>query len=166
MILISTDWSTILVAWWGAILATIIFLWDIYKHYSTGPRIKMDVKADRRALGDPELEGRTLILVEATNTGDKATTLKLMVIIFHQTWWQRLGRKPAKQFFIKNPGRHLSFPHRLEVGDTWNGFANQSDEVTQLARDGYLYCHLYCSSQKRPVKGRVVLEPVKSESDE
>jgi len=29
---------TSIVAWWGAILSTIVFLWDIYKHRTAGHR--------------------------------------------------------------------------------------------------------------------------------
>ncbi len=162
-IIASIEWTTTLIAWWGAVLATAVFLWDVYKHYSTGPRIKMKVMADRWVDGDPELEGKTWVLVEVTNVGGRATTLKNMTMVFYQTRWQRLRHRPAQQFFVKNPGRHLSFPHKLEVGDTWNGFVNQNDEATRMARDGYLYCHLYCSSQERPIKGRVVLNPKQRE---
>jgi len=31
---------TSIVAWWGAILSTIVFLWDIYKHRTAGPRLR------------------------------------------------------------------------------------------------------------------------------
>jgi hypothetical protein len=146
--------TTQIVAWWGAILATVVFIWDIYKWAATGPRLVLTVKVDMKVLGDAEMEDSTYIISEVANVGDRATTLTLMAFEWYRKWWQRLLRKPVKQFFVKNPGRHSSFPHKLDVGDTWNGFARQDEEQSKLMREGYLYCAVYCSSQKRPVSRR------------
>lgn len=148
--------TTQVLAWWGAVLATVVFLWDVYKWRTTGPRIRMTVQADIKILGDPELEGRTYILVQATNFGDRPTTLEQMSFAWYANWWRYIRRKPDAQFVIKNPGCGRSFPYKLEVGERWDGMANQEGEAIELSKRGYLFCSLSHACSKRPVNKRIL----------
>jgi len=65
-------------AWYAALIATFVFLWDIIKWKKSGPQIKATARSGYRSFGDPETEGKRLILVIATNIGDRATTLTAM----------------------------------------------------------------------------------------
>jgi hypothetical protein len=151
------DLTTVVVAWWGAVLATTVFLWDVYKWRTRGPRIRMVVKPDMQAMGDPELEGKTLILISATNVGDRATTLELLAFVWYGNWWKRIRRKPEKQFLVKNPGRDRRFPYKLEVGERWDGMAFQPEETREMASTGHLVCELHHASSKSPVTKRLLM---------
>ena len=153
----SADLTTTLVAWWGAVIATVVLLWDVYKWRHGGPKVTMQVRTGMAIYGDEEMKGKTLVVADVTNTGDRATTLINMTMTWYPSRWLWLLGKPKQQFFVKNPGRHAGFPHKLEVGDTWNGFIDQDEALGKLAQEGLLYCNLYCSSQKRPISRRVVI---------
>lgn len=63
--------ATEIVAWWGAIVATIVLIWDIIKWRSAGLRIKFRVYPNLIVIGKPELEGKTYINAKASNIGGK-----------------------------------------------------------------------------------------------
>lgn len=150
------SYTTQVLAWWGAALATVVFCWDVYKWRTTGARIRLTVRPNMRAAGDPELEGRDLISIGATNYGDRPTTLTHLAFRWYATWWKRIRQQSDKTFLVPLPyPGHL--PYKLEVGEEWNGLTSQSEEVTGLATTGHLICELHHVCSKRPVKGRVVL---------
>jgi hypothetical protein len=67
--------STGIVAWWGAILSTIVFLWDIYKWQTSGPRIRFSVQTNMRTINVSGYKGKTLVSTNVTNYGERPTTL-------------------------------------------------------------------------------------------
>ena len=69
--------GTDIVAWWGAIVATSVLIWDIYKWRTSGPRIKFIVQPNSLVVGDPARKGKRFISVKATNVGDRPTTIRL-----------------------------------------------------------------------------------------
>lgn len=151
-----SDVATQFLAWWGAIIATAVLLWDVHKWWRTGPQIRMMAQGNMRAMGDPELEGRPLIIVHATNIGDRATTLESMWLDWYENWWRYyIRRKTDRHYLIKNPGRERSFPYRLEVGERWDGIADQSGEIADHAKEGYWVCNLSHACSKCPVKARI-----------
>jgi hypothetical protein len=149
--------ATTIVAWWGAIVATIVILWDIFKWYTTGPRILMTVTPNMKIVGNPELEEDTHIIIYASNVGERPTTLENLWFVWYPNLWKCFRRKPEQNLFVKNPGRHRSFPYKLEVGERWEGMATQSDEIVELANTGYLVCHLHHACSKRPIKKRLFI---------
>lgn len=65
--------STTIVAWWGAILSTIVFLWDTYKYVKAGPRLRFDARPGMVLM--PSADKRIFIQTEVVNHGDRPTTL-------------------------------------------------------------------------------------------
>jgi hypothetical protein len=51
--------STEIAAWWGAIIASIVLLWDIYKWKTRGPKLVMRLSPNIQVWGDPSREGKT-----------------------------------------------------------------------------------------------------------
>ena len=120
-----------------------------------------------RILGEPELEGKPLIIVYATNTGDRPTALEGLYFVWYSNLWKVLWNRPTANYFIKNPFREHPFPSELKVGERRDGIVHQTDEHAELGRKGYLYCQLKHASQKRPVSKRVCipLEKKRPEGD-
>jgi hypothetical protein len=141
-------------AWWGAVIATAVLVWDIYKWASTGAKIVLTVLPNRFTMGDDRLDGQRLFLFEATNKGDRPTTLGKLMFVHYSGVWQFIRRKPT-YYYIKNPGFQHNFPHKLDVGDVWQGSAFHTDESDTMMRKGYLYAALFCSDRSRPVVVRV-----------
>ena len=64
-----------LAAWYAAVIATAVLVWDIVKHRRTGPQIDGEAYANWESYNISETEGSSLTLVKITNTGDRPTTL-------------------------------------------------------------------------------------------
>jgi hypothetical protein len=151
--------ATDVAAWWGAIVATLILLWDVYKWKRTGrPIINVTASPNMKTLGDEaNLHGKKLIVVEVTNTGDRKTTLTHLVGVQYRSVFRRFLRKQEYAFFVPNNTLSERLPYVLEPGQRWLGGILQNEELEQGGRDGYLYCGVNHSSRKKPVLQRVVI---------
>ena len=58
---------TEIAAWWGAGVATLVLLWDVYKWVTLGPRVRMAVRGNMIVVGDPAQKGKKFVTVRATN---------------------------------------------------------------------------------------------------
>lgn len=141
-------------AWWAAIIATGLLVWDIYKWVCTGPKIALKVRPDMRTMSHNELDGKRLFLFEVANKGDRPTTLTKLMFFYYQGIWRYI-RRNAQYYYIKNPALQHNLPHKLEVGETWEGAALYSDEHDAMVKNGHLYAALFCSQRDRPVMRRV-----------
>lgn len=102
------------------------------------------------------IEG-TFIVVEATNTGDRSTTITHLAGYHYKSFFQQLRKKPDKSFVVTNPGLGQSLPHLLPPGGRWIGGIDQKDELEEMSRTGRLYCGIIHTSAKKPVRRRVVI---------
>ena len=149
-------------AWWGAVVATAIFIWDVIKWIKSGPRIVFTASANMLIIGDPIREGKTYVSVKATNIGTQATTLSNLGMLFYKSKWNRLNSKQDKAMIITNPGIPHPIPHILEPGRVWDGLILQNEEVENMAKDGILEAALYCSHARKPLRARIKLSHNKS----
>lgn len=146
------------VAWWGAIVATGVLIWDVYKWKSSGARLRLKVQAGMKMLGDPAREQETWVTVRVTNVGNQPTTITTVGLRHYASWWDYVRRKPAKSFIIPQPSlSHQTLPHVLDVGQEWLGGAVQTCDIETMAEDGRLVIEVYDAVHNRPVIGRVVV---------
>ncbi len=147
--------STTFVAWWGAILSTIVFLWDTYKYRKAGPKLCFDVRTGMVLV--PSADKRTFIQTEVVNYGDRSTTLtNITLFSFEKAWsWSRLRNRPTKAAVLNNPNAAQPFPCELKAGGIWRGLTEQTPELEDWARKGILYFDLYHSHRTKPVRRRV-----------
>ena len=149
--------KTEIVAWWGAVLATIVFLWDIYKWWTVGPKLRVSVQTGMESINMPQYEGKTLILVNVSNYGDRPTTITNLGYLYFTTFWKRARHRPDKAAIVPNPSDTQRLPFELKQGNLWSGIAIQDEQVTAWAKEGLLYCVLYHSHSERPIYRRVVV---------
>jgi hypothetical protein len=147
--------STDFVAWWGAILSSIIFLWDIYKYRNAGPKLRFHVQPGMIML--PSADKRTFIQTEVTNYGDRPTTLtNITFYYFEKPWsWARLRNRPTTAGVLNNPNPEQPFPCELKAGGVWRGLTEQKPELEAWGRKGALYFDLYHSHSTKPLRQRV-----------
>jgi len=144
--------KTEIVAWWGAVLATIVFLWDIYKWWTVGPKLRISVQT-----GIESIKGKPLILVNVSNYGDRPTTITNLRYLYFTNFWKRVRRRPDKAAIGPKPSDAQRLPFELKQGNLWSGIASQDEQVTTWAKEGLLYCVLYHSHSERPIYRRVVV---------
>ena len=67
--------TTDIVAWWGAIIATVVFAWDIYKWKTSGAKIRLLVSSGMSLYGGGVKDENTYITFRVTNVEDRPTTI-------------------------------------------------------------------------------------------
>ena len=107
-----------------------------------------------------DAKGKTFIVVEATNTGDRPTTITHLAGYYYKSRSQQLRKKPEKEFFVIVPALADAqpLPHQLGPGGRWLGGIEQNDELVERSQTGLLYCGIIHTSSKKPVRQRVVIE--------
>lgn len=145
------------VAWWGAILATVVLAWDIYKWRTAGPKLRTTVQTGMQSINMPQYDGKTLITVNVSNYGDRPTTITNLGYLYFPNYWRRFRHWPEKAFVIPNPSDTQRLPFELKQGSLWSGIAIQDTEIAKMAKEGLLYCVLHHSHNERPIYRRVVV---------
>ena len=151
---------TSFVAWWGAIVATLVFLWDIYKWLKSGPSVVVSAQPNMQTFGGltQSLGGTNYVVVEAVNKGNKKTTITHLVGYHYSSFIKRLLKKRSAAFFVANTGLTQPLPHILEPGERWLGIIEQNEDLEKMARQGYLYCGISHSLKAKAVLQRVRIE--------
>ena len=116
-------------AWWGAGLATLVLVWDIYKWKTAGARLTVKVVPGMQMAGDPT--EKLHILVEAVNRGDRLTTLTHLAVYQYASAFDRARGKRKASLLVPKPGGN-DLPYELEPGKRWTGLMDQSALIKQL----------------------------------
>jgi hypothetical protein len=151
--------TTEVVAWWGAILSSIVFIWDIVKWRLSGPRLRLRIRPGMESINIPQFEGKTIILAEVINSGDRPTTITHLSFSFYRDWWNALMKRPDKSFIVSNPNPWLTIPFELRQGTSWSGYAIQTEDMEKMATEGYLFGFVHHTHSERPVRSRVAIRP-------
>ena len=151
--------ATNLAAWWGAVIATLVLAWDVYKWKRTGPIVNVSASPNMQTFGGvlDAFQDKTFVVVEVTNIGDRKTTLTHLVGFHYTSIFLWLIKKKNKAFIVANPALSTPLPHVLEPGERWLGGIEQNKELEEMSRNGYLYCGVYHSSGKKAVLQRVIV---------
>jgi len=151
--------ATDIVAWWGAIIATFVLIWDVYKWKTSGPKLRLEVGGNRITVNIPATEGRKFIMATVNNTGDLSTTITNLCLAYYPRLIDRIFNKSKTNMVIvrPSPGDHHPPPYVIEPGAQWVGMAEQDNNIERMAKEGHLVCQVYYSSHKKPVQQRVVL---------
>ncbi len=151
--------SSVIAAWWGAIIASIVLLWDIFKWTTQGPRIVVHAKPNMHRVNQlkGKLDEENLIFVEVVNRGSQPTTITHLAIYQYESRLKKILNKPKTQgaVFQQDTGQQL--PHLLGPGAQWSGMIDQNDLTEKWGTEGLIYCGVLYSSSKKPVLTRVNL---------
>ena len=145
------------VAIYGAVVSTIVLLWDGVKWYADH-QAKLDVylSTGMRSYNIPNLEGKDLMVLRATNMSNRATTITHMTMQLYPSWWAYLRRKPSKSWIVVDHLPNQPLPYVLEPGKIWTGTGVQTEDISEMAK-GRLYVELIHALAKRPIRCRVVI---------
>jgi hypothetical protein len=127
-------------AWWGAVIATLVFLWELFKWSRSGPRVVVSATPNMSEVSGGELHKERSIFVEAVNRGDQATVLTHLVGYVYRDWLHHLLRRKAQPFAVVMNGMGPQLPYRLEPGARWTGGIDQQDLLSKFGHSAYLRC--------------------------
>jgi hypothetical protein len=145
-------------AWWGAVIATLVFLWEVYKWRRSGPQLEVSVAPNMETFGSAQSYGKgPFVVVEVRNNGDRKTTVTHLVgFCFKRLVDRWLRRKPAHTFIVSNPDPG-KLPHVLEAGERWLGILVQNEELENWSREFELRIGVLHSGAKKPITERLVI---------
>jgi len=109
-------------AWWGAVVATAVFGWEVFKWLRSGPRIRISVAREPGALhpvvslaGDViRMRVRHDYRLGVANVGDSPTTITSIQIHFYKGIRAELFDRPVGTRYL------LTSDLRLNPGDLWS----------------------------------------------
>lgn len=148
--------GTDIVAWWGAIIATAVLIWDVYKWRTSGPKIKFFVQPNTLIVGDLNKKDGKYIAANVTNVGDRPTTITHFVFQHYKSYIKMLRHKPDTSMVVL-PITSQPIPYILNPGDIWQGLAIQTSEVEELSKNGYLVCGICHSHSDKEIDRRVII---------
>lgn len=145
------------VAVYGAVVATIVLLWDGVKWYADH-QAKLDVhlSTGMRSFNIPELEGKELMVLRAINMSNRATTITHMTLQLYPSWWAYKRRRPSKSWIVVDHLPNQPLPYVLEPGKIWTGTGLQTEDVSEMAK-GLLYVELIHALAKNPIRCRLLV---------
>lgn len=146
------------VAVYGAVVATIVLLWDGVKWYADH-QAKLDVhlSTGMRSFNIPELEGKELMVLRAINMSNRATTITHMTMQLYPSWWSYKRRRPSKSWIVVDHLPNQPLPYVLEPGKIWTGTGLQTEDILEMAK-GRLYVELIHALAKNPIRCRVLVQ--------
>lgn len=148
---------TLVIAAYAAVVSTFVFGWDAYKWLNEGPDVRIAAQTGMKIVGGGQIDPRTYVSVTAVNYGDRATTITNMGFLYYKTWFGAYIRRkrPDQAFVVTTPSQAQVLPYRFEAGAQWIGMADQTEDVDQMIRDGYLFVLLYCSTAGKGIRVRL-----------
>lgn len=142
----STITLTGILATWGAVVATLVLVWDIYKWKTSGHRIVLTASTHEN--------GPTFYIVTATNVGDQPSTLMGFNFKYYPNWWKCLQRKHDLGYHVKDTGFCSGIHQTLAPGAVWT--CEGKDERAGVAcKKGIVIFELTTSHSKRAIRVRV-----------
>lgn len=151
---------TTLAAWWGAIIATVVLLWDFYKWKRSGVDLQLSVRPNMITAGIGEPKDKKFISVTVTNRGDRPTTITNMLGHYYPSRFRRLRGKPEHSFVVANPAfGPAELPCVLKPGERWLAGTEQSEELENWSQEGFLYLGISNTASRREMLKRVLILP-------
>ncbi len=155
---------TEIAAWWGAIVATVVFLWDIYKWRKSGVVLRVTASPNMQTFTGV-FEEPKFVIVEVVNNGNKKTTLTHLVGVQYLSWTDRIRKKSKHTFFVPTPLFNAQLPYVLGVGERWMSGIEQTDELEKWSREGLLYIGVCDTSKTMSTIVRVKI-PLEEKSED
>jgi len=160
--------STYIAAWWGAIVASLVLAWDIYKWKNQGPQLTMRLSPHMKVIGDPTREGITWITITVSNIGDRPTTIKGVGFEYYKNWFHRLRCHVDESAVFPNPSNNFPLPRVLNPGDEWVGFIphkplDKDIDIETMSQSGHLMIYLSQSHSAKTKMKRLVITPEQNE---
>lgn len=148
-------------AWWGAGIATLVLVWDLYKWGQSGPQLELSVYPHMDPYGGAAVYGKgPFVVLEVRNNGDRKTTITHCVGFCYASRLHKLFYcKPKHSFIVPNPATG-NIPHVLEAGERWMGLLIQNEDLVKWSQSGHMCLGVYHSGAKQPVTSHVVIHQV------
>jgi hypothetical protein len=138
-------------AWWGAVIATVVLAWDIFKWARSGVRLKVRAIPNMQVAGDAT--EKKLVHVEVVNRGDRTTTITHWAFYEFASTLIRLRRKRKSAGIVPYP-EGPPLPFELAPGRRWAATVEQ-DGLFPLFSGSQVYCVIIHSGSDKEAMCRL-----------
>jgi len=146
------------IALYGALISTIVLLWDIYKWKNSGPKIIGKIKTNMIGIDDLKYKNENLILVTISNIGDKPTTVTSLTLSFYNSAISKILKISKNHYWVETPSYSNPTPYLLRSGSEWTGIVVQNEKFEKLSKTGILICSIHFSHTKKCTDFRVKIK--------
>ena len=146
------------VAWWGAIIATLVLIWDLFKWLRSGANITVRHRLntyypDGRLIKKEKVKnGESIELakychIELINKGTLPTTI-MDILASHTKGKDGVITTSTNQRFTPHFGKKI--PSVINSGEVWS-CRIEMDDLYRLKEQGSPYIEVHLSHRKKPV---------------
>jgi len=148
----ASDWA----AWWGAGVATLVLIWDLFKWATSGARLHVRaVTGMQQYIEGVGVDPTSHVFVEVMNRGDRSTTITHLALYAYPSRLARFfRRRPSSLGFVPKPSGPL--PAELAAGQRWTGVVEQ-DQAKKIAKGNLLWIGVVHTDSNTPALVRVQL---------
>jgi hypothetical protein len=153
-----TDWWTIIIAAYAAIVATGALALEIRRWFESGPRLSLHIMPKTEMINAPGTEGNTYLFATVTNRGSAPTTITHFELCDYGSWFGRLRSKPTWRSLVlhPHPSPHVSnLPAITQPGQIWQGMALYEHDLEKRIEGRWLYVMIHASHTDKPTSKRV-----------
>jgi hypothetical protein len=148
--------ATTIAAWWGAIIATAVLVWDVVKWIWSGPRIHLEAQGGMAIVGsNMPPDDRTYIRVGIQNRGRAPTTVSGLGAFTYSSRFNRFRKNSEHGFVIILPAFVEPLPKRLEPGEEWKGAFEQNGVIESALSSGVVEVIVSASHTDKPIRAEV-----------
>jgi hypothetical protein len=152
---------TTAIAIYGAFIASIGGLWNIYQWWSRGPKLVGHTGYNMQIIGDPRRsEDDSYVTITIANRGSAATEITNLCLLGYDTQISFWRGRPSYQAVVMHARPGYSLPDTLQVGGEWRSMALQDEKFKELSRAKILCFGVFHSFSSKPY--RVKIGPIVS----
>ena len=155
-------------AWIGAVVAMLVFCWEIYNEIKSGARLGVKAKPNWRYFNGESLSSEPHISVTVVNKGNLPTTLTHLIVYMYASHVMKILNKPAMNgAVLEQPVGFPQMPHVLQPGGIWYGEIKQQQILRFKEKyDAKLfYIAVAHASSEKQTKVRLHFSKLNAESE-
>jgi hypothetical protein len=98
------------IAIYAAVLSTIVFIWNVFVWWGTGPLLKVSASSNMKMFGPGARDNSSYLLANVGNVGTQQTTITHVIGFAYRNRWDRVRNKPAEASSSTMLCRLIRFP--------------------------------------------------------
>lgn len=141
----------------GAFTGSGALLWDVFKWFNSGARLRMNVSPNTILVGNgtPLQDETKRISIEITNVGHRKTTLVTLGFRCDTNLWGSLTGRGSLYFVVPQPEYAQQLPVLLDVGERWVGLVTKTEEIEAMIKNHRFFVTMTHSASAKPFTKRV-----------
>ncbi|PHZ83481.1 hypothetical protein [Paremcibacter congregatus] len=149
-----------LAAWYAASLSTFVLLFELYKWFKSGPKLRVTVTPNVKGMGGYYDPAGLHTQFDIVNIGDQLTTITSITLYQYKNIVQRMLSRSVSKYVIelnRSASGYLSdaVPYDLKVGETWRSFSYQAKHMQELSKNDIYIYEIQDSWRKKPYRRKV-----------